>query len=71
MKDFITANILLVNFLLIMLWIVPILHALHSKDSFETKILNIIMMVILPVLGSLIYCVKRLVNRLKRTNDID
>ena len=58
MKDILSSNIALVNILLIAFWIGTILHALHSKDSFENKILSIIMMVLLPILGGLIYCIK-------------
>ncbi len=70
MKDILTTNILFVNILLIAFWVVTILHALHSKESFENKILNIIMMVILPILGSLIYCVKYVINRIHKTNNL-
>ncbi len=61
-------NILIVNILLIAFWIGTILHALHSKESFQNKILNIIMMVLLPFLGSLIYCVKYMVIRMREMN---
>ncbi len=68
MKDILTTNILFVNMLLIAFWVVTILHALHSKESFENKILNIIMMVIVPILGSLIYCVKCMVYKTCKAN---
>lgn len=63
MKDIISANIVLVNILLIAFFAGTVLHALHSKDSFEKKIMNIIMMIILPGLGSLIYCVKAITKK--------
>jgi uncharacterized membrane protein YczE len=63
MKDIISANIVLVNILLIAFFAGTILHALHSKDTFEKKILNIIMIVILPGLGSLIYCMKAMIKK--------
>lgn len=65
MKDIISANIVLINILLIAFLAGTILHALHSKESFENKILNIIMIIILPVLGSLIYCIKCITHKLK------
>lgn len=70
MKDILSTNILFVNILLIAFWVGPILHVLHSKESFENKILNIIMMVIIPILGSLIYCVKYIINRIRKTNNL-
>lgn len=63
MKDIISANIVLVNILLIAFFAGTVLHALHSKASFEKKVLNIIMIVILPGLGSLIYCVKAMIEK--------
>lgn len=68
MKDIVSANIVLINILLIAFGVGTVLHALHSKDSFETKILNIIMIVILPILGSLIYCVKYLNSKSHKPN---
>lgn len=58
MNQFITENILVLNVLLIAFLVGTILHALHSKDSFEKKILNVIMMVVLPFIGSVVYCLK-------------
>lgn len=58
MNQFITKNILVLNVLLIAFLVGTILHALHSNDSFEKKILNVIMMVVLPFIGSVVYCFK-------------
>ncbi len=65
MNQFITENILVLNVLLIAFLVGTFLHALHSKDSFEKKILNVIMMVVLPFIGSVVYCFKVL-NRANR-----
>ncbi len=70
MKDIISSNIVLINILLIAFWAGTILHALHSKDSFEKKILNIIMIVILPGLGSLIYCIKYMIKNNHNRNNL-
>lgn len=58
MNQFITKNILVLNVLLIAFLVGTILHALHSNDSFEKKILNVIIMVVLPLIGSVVYCFK-------------
>jgi len=65
MNIFFAKNIMFINVLLIAFLAVTILHALHSKDSFEKKILNVIMMVVLPLIGSVVYCFKVL-NRANR-----
>ncbi len=70
MKDIISSNIVLVNILLIAFLAGTILHALHSKDSFEKKILNIIMIVILPGLGSLMYCIKYMIKNNHNRNNL-
>lgn len=58
MNQFITENILVLNVLLIAFLVGTILHALHSNDSFEKEILNVVMMVVLPLIGSVVYCFK-------------
>lgn len=65
MRDFIADNRLIFSFLIVAFLVGTILHALHSNDSFEKKILNVIMMVVLPLIGSVVYCFKVL-NRANR-----
>lgn len=48
----------MINVMLIVLLAGTIMHAIHTEETFEQKILNIIMIVLLPVLGSVIYIFK-------------
>jgi len=68
MEKLILAHWTLINIICIILIVSTILIALHTKESLEKRIINVIMIILLPALGSLFFLGKLLflkINKVK------
>lgn len=59
-----------IPFLFLLLLVYPLIRAICDKeDDFKTKILNVILIVLMPFIGGIIFLIIKLVKQVKNTKD--